>query len=123
MIPMQLMIGQLTGQTNPLPTGVGRVFIQTEDSFKFRGSTDANKLAAQRRANRHMESAKKLILKVEGEFTRTMLKEDRIVCAATSTIHRVCQQLKEDGLIQVVRKQGKNEFYRVTKHGQIQSAA
>lgn len=123
MIPMQLMIGQLTGQPNPFPAGIGRVFINADDSFKSRVATDANKLAAQRRANRHMESAKKLILKVEGEFTRTMLKEGRIVCAATSTIHRVCQQLKEDGLIQVVRKQGKNEFYRVMKHGQIQSAA
>ena len=44
-----------------------------------------------------------------------MLKEQRLVCAATSTIHRICQQLKEDGLIQVVRKQGKNEYYRVVK--------
>ena len=123
MIPMQLMIGQLMGQPNPFPTGIGRVFIQTEDSFKFRGATDANKLAAKRKANRHAESATKTILNVEGEFTRTMLKEEKIVRAATSTIHRICQQLKDNGLIQIVRKQGKNEFYRVTKHGQIQIAA
>ena len=123
MIPMQLMIGQLTNEAVPPPTGVGRVFIQDDCSLKFRGSTDANKLAAQRRAMRHFESAKKAILRIEGEFTRTMLKEQRLVCAATSTIHRVCQQLKEDGLIQLVRKQGKNEFYRVITHGQIQSAA
>ena len=109
------MIGQLTRDPVVFPTGVGRVFMQTEHSFKFRGSTDANKLAAQRRATRHFESAKKTILRIEGEFTRTMLKEHRLVCAATSTIHRVCQQLKEDGLIQVVRKQGKNEYYRVVK--------
>ena len=115
MIPMQLMIGQLTKEAVPLPTGFGRVFIQDDFSLKFRGSTDANKLAAQRSASRHFESAKKTILRIEGEFTRTMLKEHRLVCAATSTIHRVCQQLKEDGLIQVVRKQGKNEFYRVVK--------
>lgn len=123
MIDMKIMIGQLTIESVVFPTGVGRVFMQTEHSFKFRGSTDANKLAAQRRATRHFESAKKAILRIEGEFTRTMLKEQRLVCAATSTIHRVCQQLKEDGLIQVVRKQGKNEFYRVITHGQIQSAA
>jgi hypothetical protein len=123
MIPMQLMIGQLTKDSVPFPTGVRRVFIQDDCSLKFRGSTDATKLAAQRRATRHFESAKKTILRIEGEFTRTMLKEQRLVCAATSTIHRVCQQLKEDGLIQVVRKQGKNEFYRVITHGQIQSAS
>ena len=123
MIPMQLMIGQLTKDSVPFPTGVGRMFIQDDFSLKFRGSTDANKLAAQRRATRHFKSAKKAILRIEGEFTRTMLKEQRLVCAATSTIHRVCQQLKEDGLIQVVRKQGKNEYYRVMTHGQIQSAS
>jgi len=122
MIPMQLMIGQLTKEAVPPPTGVGRVFIQDDCSLKSRGSTDANKLAAQRRASRHFESAKKTILRIEGEFTRTMLKEHRLVCAATSTIHRVCQQLKEDGLIQVVRKQGKNEFYRVVNHGQQKAA-
>lgn len=112
---MQIMIGQLTKEPIVFPTGIGRVFAQTEHPFKFRGATDANKLAAKRKANRHAESAKKIILNVEGEFTRTMLKEEKIVRAATSTIHRICQQLKDNGLIQIVRKQGKNEFYRVVK--------
>lgn len=115
MIPMQLMIGQLTKEAVPPPTGVGRVFIQDDCSLKFRGSTDANKLAAQRRSTRHFESAKKTILRIEGEFTRTQLKEQRLACAATSTIHRICQQLKENGLLEIVRKQGKNEYYRVVK--------
>ena len=98
------------------------MFIADKDSVKYRGATDAVIAAAQRRAREHFGKARETILQIDGEFTRTTVKNQRLVRSGTTTIHYACKQLLEEGLIELVRKQGKNEFYRVVNHGQQKAA-
>jgi len=117
MIPMQLMIGQLTGDYNVQKPSFTRQFIYSDkkNAPVKRGMTVAMAADKARRSEESIRRCKALIIDSYAgiEWTRTQILMDRSMQCGQNTVYNAVKDMLADGQVYIARRAGGARFFMV----------
>lgn len=116
MIPMQIMIGQLTGDYNVQKPSFTRQCIYSDKNAPVkRGMTVAMAADKARRSEESIRRCKSLIIdRYAGiEWTRTQILMDRSMQCGQNTVYNAVKDMLVDGQVYIARRAGSARFFMV----------